>query len=601
MPDAEEPSTRGNGPTARQWWRAFFRRYGAALLLLSFAVGMALTAWGYYWGAAWPSGSPTTASPAAFPQGMRVTESAYKGLLAFWFNASDAFVADWTFQLGRLIALAVAAVVGFKAVGALLGDSLARQRARWLRGHCIVCGYGELGRTVVRSLLQDKKRVVLIEQDPGVAAEVVARDGLIVIRGDATDSAVLNDAGVLGAERAFIGCGDDNRNAGVASAFLGARTAVDSKPPLSVSVHIDDPMLLSQIAPRALSTSTRRTHLTFCNVGLMMAKRVLEERGVICDADARPGVPEPVAIFGWAPMTEAIVLTLARDSATCAKPAYHVAIVDPLATAVVERLTRRYDDLCSYVRITAIDDDPATLEEKNRQTLFQGPNPFVVGFACMDDDSATVAVALKNAGDIRRNSGRATVTACVYGRSGLADLLQSGAHDRVEMLDVTTALEPADELHDVVERLGIEFHETYLAGNPAKDRPAAVPWERLPLRYRLKNYDLALSIPEKLKAIDCGFAAASQLKPISVQPSDADIDVIARLEHERWQADLFHKDGWTQGRRNEREHSHPDLVDWDTLDEDAKDKDRAIARTMNASALRVLGVDQLHVVRLKAH
>jgi len=597
MAEADRACSSIDDQTATDVVKVFFRRYGAVLLITFFAVGTGLTGIGYYMGAPWPK---------AFPGVFKVLESTYKGLVGFWFNAGDAFVQDGLFQVGRLIALIVAAVVGWKAIGSLLDDSLQRQRARWSRGHWIVCGYGELGRTVVHALLDQGNRVVLIERDPDSAVDAVARRGAIIVAGDAADLTVLEDAGVGRARKMFISCGDDNLNASVAASVLEERNRKLAKNPLSVSVHIDDPLLLAQLAPRALTSSTPLTHLAFVNVGLLMAEEILSEEGLIGESPIPLSSGECLVIFGWAPMTEAIVLTLARSAATHNSKPLMVKVVDSTAPAGIDRLHARYSNLHTLVKLDPIADDPSFLSLSGRAELFDGGSPkFRVGFVCTNDDRTTAVVALEMSGAIREKTSRTHVTACVYGQSGLRELLEADGDRRLRLKDVASGLGcPEERLIDVYEEVARSFHETWLEQQlslPAEARrPAAVPWEALGPIYQQRNYSLVASIADKLRDHGYELAAVYDWAQASVVLSDSDRESIAIREHGRWMEELLDQ-GWRQGPTDDRHHIHKDLVEWHALDTAAKNKDYATADAMIDVVTNILGRGFIQVVRIKEH
>ena len=64
-----------------------------------------------------------------------------------------------------------------------------------LRDHFIVCGYGQVGRTVVDQLNRLKIPFVLIETNEGICRELL-KEGALVIQGDARRHDVLKMAGI---------------------------------------------------------------------------------------------------------------------------------------------------------------------------------------------------------------------------------------------------------------------------------------------------------------------------------------------------------------------------------------------------------------------
>ena len=64
-----------------------------------------------------------------------------------------------------------------------------------LKDHFIICGYGQVGRTVVDQLTRLEIPFVLIETNEGLCRELL-NDGLLVIQGDAKRHDVLLQAGI---------------------------------------------------------------------------------------------------------------------------------------------------------------------------------------------------------------------------------------------------------------------------------------------------------------------------------------------------------------------------------------------------------------------
>ena len=65
-----------------------------------------------------------------------------------------------------------------------------------LNGHYILCGYGRVGRQVVREFAADYVPFVVVEQDQDVLEECLA-EGNLALLGEASDDEVLQEAGIL--------------------------------------------------------------------------------------------------------------------------------------------------------------------------------------------------------------------------------------------------------------------------------------------------------------------------------------------------------------------------------------------------------------------
>jgi voltage-gated potassium channel len=85
---------------------------------------------------------------------------------------------------------------------------------RWrqkLKDHVIVCGYGTKGRAAVSALLEtgyDKSRIVVVENREEALRQAIA-NGLVVVEGNATRSAVLNQADVKNCKSVIIATDSD--------------------------------------------------------------------------------------------------------------------------------------------------------------------------------------------------------------------------------------------------------------------------------------------------------------------------------------------------------------------------------------------------------
>lgn len=90
-----------------------------------------------------------------------------------------------------------------------------RKHIEALNGHVIVCGIGSTGGHVLREMLVTKTPVVVIEIDPArtqAMAASVAPTELLFITGDATDDAILEEAGIRRASGLVCALPDDKDN-----------------------------------------------------------------------------------------------------------------------------------------------------------------------------------------------------------------------------------------------------------------------------------------------------------------------------------------------------------------------------------------------------
>lgn len=115
----------------------------------------------------------------------------------------------WTMLLAVAGVGIIFGTVGFVAetvvAEALSGRRQRRSMAKTVAGlqdHIIVCGFGRVGATVARQLEHAGMPVVVIDT-VAASVEAAGREGHLVVAGDATNDAVLVEAGI-GRARALI-------------------------------------------------------------------------------------------------------------------------------------------------------------------------------------------------------------------------------------------------------------------------------------------------------------------------------------------------------------------------------------------------------------
>ena len=78
--------------------------------------------------------------------------------------------------------------------------------------YIIIVGGGKVGYYLAKTLLQDEHEVLIIEKDKR-KGDIISTDlGAVILRGDGTDSIVMEEAGMARAELAIAVTGDDEDN-----------------------------------------------------------------------------------------------------------------------------------------------------------------------------------------------------------------------------------------------------------------------------------------------------------------------------------------------------------------------------------------------------
>jgi hypothetical protein len=124
---------------------------------------------------------------------------------------------------------------------------------------------------------------------------------------------------------------------------------------------------------------------------------------------------------------------------------------------------------------------------------------------------------------------------------------------------------------DSWERIARLVHEDYVRAYPDPDDPARKPWDELQPFYRESNVRQVLTVLGSAVAVGRSWGASAEA---ATPPRAEQIDEMARREHESWLEHLG-RTGWTWGATRDRAaKKHPDLLPWDRLSDESREKTR---------------------------
>jgi hypothetical protein len=122
------------------------------------------------------------------------------------------------------------------------------------------------------------------------------------------------------------------------------------------------------------------------------------------------------------------------------------------------------------------------------------------------------------------------------------------------------------------ERIARLVHENFVRQYPDPQDPARRPWNELAPFYRESNVRQVLTVLGSAVAVGRSWGASAETQ--SSPPSPEQLDEMARREHESWLEHLK-QSGWTWGAARDRTaKKHPDLLPWDRLSAESREKTR---------------------------
>lgn len=506
----------------------------------------------------------------------------------------------------------------FQIARQLFPREFAALRSWRLSRHVIIGGLGRRALQCVRceraKPLGRRRNVVVIDRHPpDDLAVTCARLGAQVLTGDVTDPSVLRAAGLRRAAELWALCGEDSINcetAVQAEHVLAASTRRDGTP-VTCNVHLSDIDLrveLQRHAGRAFPNT--RLALRFFDLYDFEARRVLlkdlpvDHDGITAGEPRRPHL----VVLGFGRMGRSLALRAAKvahfaNAVGVGRRGLRVSVIDRIGAQHESGLLFRYPrfrEVCD-LEVHALDiESPAARAQLERWCEDRSSLTSIA--VCFDDTPRAVEVALRLLPTFRSAPVRVAVR--IAHREGIGSMV-----DRVWDSPEGDGSAPAaristfgrldegcceDALVETdTERLARAIHADFVTRRLAErlrdpsDRSLA-DWAALDEDLRESNRQQADHLVIKLRTVGAEAATSSDPRPPIDSFADEQVELLAQMEHARWNAERILA-GWTRGERDVARHTTPYLCPWEELPTSIQDYDRTAVRTI-PDLLRSIGM-----------
>jgi voltage-gated potassium channel Kch len=442
---------------------------------------------------------------------------------------------------------------------------------RRLHGHMIVCGLGDTGLNIAQQLAAAGKRVVAISLDNQDAnALACERRGILVLRGDGMEQALLEVAGVHRAAAMFLTCGSDAVNIEIAlrtNASVGKRGPTD---PLHIWVELRHDWLYDAIiSHRNRATVGNGSIIRLFNLHANAA-RLLLRSAAFMDAMVGTDADGELLLIGEGLTLNEIVVQVLQGPFAIPGGRHSVTLLSAPKSETRASLIARFPGVTSIEGFAVQDlkNDDSGLPDVGGKLAIKAPAAAVVEFT---DEVETMRVALNLRDRLDRlGHYRVPVFVRIWRQAKLGGYLQalegpSGELPRlIPFGDLEALTAPEQLLAESIDRLAIATHNVYRDTTAGGSK--SPPWPELSEAMKQSNRDFADHIATKLR-----------LTPLQGSHDPAAVELLAEMEHLRWSRALRLR-AWQQGPRDVLGRRHPLLVDWSDLDEAARETNREMVR-----------------------
>lgn len=511
-------------------------------------------------------------------------------------------------QVARFLGPIAAAYAVVLATVGLFSDQIRRAIVGWRGAHVVVCGLGRKGERLVEQLRRCGKQVVVIEANENNPNLHRCRElGCVVIVGRADDRWNLAQAHVARASAMIAAAGDDGVNIETA---VRAHDLVQQhrRQPLRCVVHLADPDLQALFRLHDIFTDGHDPfELEFFNTFEVGARIILAQSGLFDPLARREARSPHLLIVGLGHLGEALLRRAIKNWCVDSEPSaprLKVTVVDVDGQQRDRSFRQRYAELAGRCDLRFLSADVRMLLEDDEGAYLALLNDVSAVAVCLDDDAKSIYAGLtlrsrlpEDVAIVVRASEQAGL-ASLLGR----DLYSDGAIHGVAavgLAEIGCTLELVLEGHREV--LAQAIHQGYVqdqlaSGHSPADNPAMLPWHRLPAEFKESSRRQADDIRHKLQAIGCDVVVNPQLFGSRFRFTEAEIEMLARREHERWVEERLAA-GWRWGAKKDIDaKTNPNLLPWDDVPEETKGYNREAIRRIP----RVLAKADLEIRRHNA-
>jgi len=476
------------------------------------------------------------------------------------------------------------------ALASLLHEHLASALARWTKQAVVVVGSDPLALAAFETARRAGRSALWL------GASLFGSSGFraIALEWPAQDRARAVFDHAARADHVLVVNDDD------AEALALARAARAASPDAFITVLMRDTRLAEDAA--ATLNQARTRVLSTAAVGAR-ALAVEHPPFLIARELAHPRIH--ALIVGFGQTGQAIARDLIVNCRTTYLGLPRITVIDPQAKALEGVLRVRAPELdacadCFFIEgeigSRAVKPDPDLIARDVAQA-----GPITAAYVCLSTDidglsAAATLQSLLRAVDIAappifvRLREANTVSEAATGR-GLDALTPFG--------DLASVLAASEFLSDAPDAAARSFCEAYRATlAPAeRDDPnnrSAYPWDLLDETYRQANRDAVAHVPAKLASAGVdprfwrGVHGLPRLpKSEHLYHDEAQLEALAELEHERWNAQR-RMDGWRWShhpRKDEAKRTHPSLTPYENLADDVKEYDRVYVRQTQSACV----------------
>lgn len=512
----------------------------------------------------------------------------YRALQLFIMQSGDvSSPLSWELEVSRFSAPFTAGYTAIRGLLVLFREQVYLMRLGFYTRHVVLCGLGRGGYNLALDLLKRGIRVVVIEKDAdNPSINNLRNRGGIVIIGEAIDSLILQTARLNKASRVicFLDRDDDNIElALLIDRMLGVKV---SREFIACSIHVSNYRLFKLLCARysAGAVFSNLAAVPF-NINEISARSYFKNNPLDSYLNRDRDIQYHLVVIGFGQTGEAITLQAAKTCHYTGSRRFKITVIDSLAAYKEKVFIDEFPNIShvcdiSFVQLSVT--DPG-FTECSFTRICTDARVITRVIICLNDTEINLETAFSMQRSLQGSDAEIFIR--ISEEYGLKSLLENSKNvypGISTFADYKTICSSEAILNHSLDFIAETIHNDYVQTQKEKgmtldDNSYLCSWDELPEHVRDSNRQQADHIEIKLRAANC-VLTANPSDTIQLNPDE--IEILSMIEHKRWCAERFLA-GWVYGEvRDNTRKVHPDLLPWESISEEVREKDREAVRNI---------------------
>lgn len=490
----------------------------------------------------------------------------------------------------------------------LFQENLNLFRLEFFKNHTIVCGLNKWTIQLLTDLRREEKHIVVIEKNADNELNSKAQElGVILLNGNFADYYMLNRANVCKAKYLIVFTEDDTKNMEIAintKKFIERRKKMGRRK-IRCFIHIRDRFLCDSFCNHDIFEGTyKNIEMNLFNIYENDARVLFLSYPF--DAKIDPNVEGErvhLLIIGFSHLGESVALQAAKMGHYANDKGIILTILDKNAQELEKNFLSRYPGLHEikslgkdYFDITFKNSNLENFEELERNIKdineYQRVTAIIV---CLEDKTSGIKIGIHLKSSLSSIPIKLYFPIQVYLDENEEIFNLPGLKQDSQILTpfglIRSTCSKEIVLNEKLDEVAMAINEIY--NEIQEDKTKTSNWAELPADFKDSSRYQADHLPIKLRALNVKVVKTKGKKRNDFRGlTEAEIDLLANMEHNRWCAERWLA-GWTCGKRDNEKKENPLLKPFSKCNEaelKIKEIDREFIRKIDET-LKILNLE----------